>query len=415
MLFIYSLESQIYSLECCTEFELLTICLRLLTMNNKYPQIHYIYNRYRKATVTKQAVVEMRITYNYKQKWISTGIWLYPNQWKNGMIVNHPDILQVSQTLDKLLTDVRQIILDMSREGNIDIMDIPNRLKKLNTPKISFLEFCKVRAGIRKYGRKKDSQERYDRFLRLFTDWGRIVEFEDINDSNIIIFDKYLEDTGMKPYSKWNNYHRFLNSFIIDAIDEGYIKRNPYKWVNIDKQKKSHGIERCLTPEEFRRLKTAKMPTESIEKIRDVFVFQTYTCLSYSDLKEFNPKMIQEVKGINVYVGRRKKTNMTFTIPLLTPALDILHKYEGKLPVISNVKYNAYLKIVAQTAGIDKKLSSHWARHTGATILLNEGAPMQIVSKICGHSSTRITEQVYAKLLDGTVVDAIQEIEDKLI
>lgn len=56
-------------------------------------------------------------------------------------------------------------------------------------------------------------------------------------------------------------------------------------------------------------------------------------------------------------------------------------------------------------------VSSHWARHTGATLLLNEGVPMQIVSKICGHSSIKITEQVYAKLLDETVVDAISELD----
>jgi integrase len=153
------------------------------------------------------------------------------------------------------------------------------------------------------------------------------------------------------------------------------------------------------------------MPTECIERVRDVFVFQTYTCLSYSDLLEFDSRMVQEVKGVNVYVGSRIKTNMTFTIPLLSPALDILHKYNGKLPVISNVKYNEYLKIVAQAAGIDKPLTTHWARHTGATLLLNEGVPMQIVSKICGHSSTKITEQIYAKLLDETVVKAIQDLK----
>ena len=77
------------------------------------------------------------------------------------------------------------------------------------------------------------------------------------------------------------------------------------------------------------------------------------------------------------------------------------------------MKYNEYLKVVAQAAGIDKPLSSHWARHTGATLLLNGGTDMRIVSKICGHSSTRITEQVYAKLLDETVVDAVASYEKK--
>lgn len=383
-------------------------------MNNKVPQINTVFDRRKVASLKKKASIELRITYNYKQKWISTGIMLYSNQWKDGKIVNCPDILQVSQTLDKLLTDVRQVILDMLKEGNIDIMAIPDRLKKLNAPKISLLEFCNQRAEIRMYGKKKDSKERYNRFIRLFTAWGKIKDWEDINDKNIIDYDKYLESTGMKAYSKWNNYHRFLNSFIIDAIDEGFLKRNPYKWINIVKNKHSKGIERCLTPEEFRKVKNLPMPTESIERVRDVFVFQTYTCLSYSDLREFDSKMIQKVKGMSVYAGKRIKTTITFTIPLLSPALDILHKYEGKLPIISNVKYNEYLKIVAQTAGIDKPLSTHWARHTGATILLNEGVPMQIVSKICGHSSTKITEQVYAKLLDETVVDAIQEVKDNI-
>ena len=73
--------------------------------------------------------------------------------------------------------------------------------------------------------------------------------------------------------------------------------------------------------------------------------------------------------------------------------------------------YNQYLKVIAQAASIDKPVSTHYARHTGATLLLNEGIDMRIISKICGHSSTKITEQVYAKLLDETVVDAIKKLK----
>ena len=68
-----------------------------------------------------------------------------------------------------------------------------------------------------------------------------------------------------------------------------------------------------------------------------------------------------------------------------------------------------WVEIVAQAADINKPVRTHYARHTGATLLLNKGIPMQIVSKICGHSSTKITEQVYAKLLDETIVDAIKK------
>ena len=82
--------------------------------------------------------------------------------------------------------------------------------------------------------------------------------------------------------------------------------------------------------------------------------------------------------------------------------------------MLSNVNYNKYLKVVAQAAGIDKQLTTHWARHTGATILLNEGIDMETVAKILGHSSTRITRSTYAKLLDSTVADKMLEAEEKL-
>ena len=190
--------------------------------------------------------------------------------------------------------------------------------------------------------------------------------------------------------------------------------RNPYKWLHIEKDKQTSGIDKCLTPQEFDKLKKAKMPTDSLERVRDLFVFQTYTCLRYSDLARFNSNNIAIISGIEVYKCTQKKTKKAAIIPLLKPALDILNKYKGFLPIISNVKYNEYLKAVAQISSIDKPLSTHWARHTGATILLNEGVDMKIVSKICGHSSMKVTEQIYAKLLDETVVDAIKNKKSNL-
>ena len=383
-------------------------------MNNKLPQIHLIYNRYRKASETQKAVVEIRVTYDYQQKYISTGIWLYPNQWNKGRIVNCDNIVQLSQTLDTLVSNVRQVLIEMLHEGTVDLKCIQERLNRKELEKMTFTDFCRQRAAVRKYGKEKDTQQRYDRFIRMFSKWGKIETFSDIRDDKIIAYDMHLSESGMTPYSRWNNYHRFLDSFIRDAISEGLVSRNPYNWVNISRDKKSAGLEKCLTPNEFRQLRNSDMPTKCLERIRDLFVFQTYTCLRYSDLARFNTDDITIIEDTPVYKFLQKKTRKDTTIPLLQPAMDILDKYNGHLPVISNVKYNEYLKVMAQSAGIDKPISSHWARHTGATILLNEGVDMKIVSKICGHSSTRITEQIYAKLLDETVIDAIKKKEDNL-
>lgn len=379
------------------------------------PIVTLVYNRRHSATTTKEAAVELRISYRKQQKYMSTGIRLLPKHWHRGRVVNRFDAAQINQTLDKLVADVRTVILKMMEEGTIDIYSIPDRLNLLHIGDIRFLDFCEKRADVRSFGKSHDSKTRYERFMTKFRLWGGIQDWSDITEEKIIAFEGHLASLGMKPYSRWNNYHRFLNSFILDAISEGYLRRNPYRWVQINKEKSNGGIGKYLTPDEFSKIRNANLATDSLKKVRDVFVFQTYTCLAYVDLASFDPKKIQEVKGMKVYIGKRGKTKETFTIPLLTPALDILAKYKNKLPIISNVKYNEYLKVVAQSVGIDKPVSSHWARHTGATLLLNEGGmDLKIVAKILGHSSSKITEQVYAKLLDETVVDAMASFENKI-
>ena len=156
-------------------------------------------------------------------------------------------------------------------------------------------------------------------------------------------------------------------------------------------------------------------PTAYLRHARDMFVFQTYTCLSYTDLASFDPSRISVVKGKRMYVGHRGKTRQEYMFLVLQPAWDVLERNGGSLPMMSNVKYNECLKVLAVMAGIEKPLSSHWARHTGATMLLNSGVDMEIVSKVLGHSSTKITREVYAKLLDETVADAMSEFERRLV
>ena len=382
---------------------------------NSTPLVALVFNRRHTATTTKEAAVELRVSYQKEQKYMSTGVRLLPKHWRRGMVINRVDAIQLNQTLEKLVVDVRKVILQMMDDGNIDIFSIPDKLKRLRSGNLTFLDFCDTRMKIRQYGKAVDSQERYTRFMKFFRSWGKIVEFEDITDLNIIALDEHLAARGLKPYSKWNNYHRFLNSFILDAIDEGYVKRNPYKWVRIEKEKSKGGIGKYLSPQEFAKVRDMKLPTESLQRVRDLFVFQTYTCLSYVDLSTFDAEKIEKVKGMKVYIGTRAKTSQTFTIPLLKPALAILKKYNNHLPIISNVKYNEYLKVVAQNASIDKPVSSHWARHTGATLLLNSGdVPMNIVQHILGHASQRMTEQVYAKRLDESIVDAMAKIDGKI-
>lgn len=380
----------------------------------RVPILSFVYNRKHTATRDKAATVDLCIRYDYREKVMSTGVRLLPREWHKGTVTNRPDAAELNKALEKMRTDVMRVINAMMDEGCINIREIPDRLELMHKEGMTFIEFCHSRAEVRKYGRAKDSQERYDRFLRYFVQWGKIRFFSDVTDRNIMLMDEDLKKRGMVAYSKWNNYHRFLNSFIIDAAESGLLSRNPYRWLNIDKGKTSTGLHKYLTLDELHAIATAKMGTECLSKVRDLFVFQTYTCLAYTDLAAFDFTKARKEDDRMVYTGRRGKTGQEFTFLILRPAMRILKKYKWRLPLLSNVNYNKYLKVVAQTAGVDKPITSHWARHTGATILLNEGVDMETVAKILGHSSTRITRSTYAKLLDDTVVRKMKEAERRL-
>lgn len=390
-------------------------------MGTQTPILKFVFDRNKRASANKEGSVELRITYNRKQRYITTGIRCYPKQWKNGTVTNRLDALELQQSLDQIMTNARRIINEVMSNGEFDMQTVISKIvgsQKKDIPEKNntqlLMPFFIEKTAIRKYGRSADSQERYDRFLRWFADWNGMQTFSDLTEANILRMDKVLREKRMKPYSIWNNYHRFLNSYILDAIEEGIIKTNPYKKLHIDKDKKSDGLSKYLTKEEFMRIAALNPPTEYLARTRDLFVFQTYTCLAYTDLAHFNPEKIRDVNGHKMYIGKRGKTKQEFMFMLLPAALKILDKYHGKLPIISNVKYNAYIKVLAMMAGIHKPVSSHWARHTGATLLLNSGASMEIVSRVLGHSSTKITREVYAKLLDVTVANAMQALSDQL-
>lgn len=376
--------------------------------------VKVVFDRNKRATKIREGAVEIRLSQDRRAMYYNTGVRLLPHHWHDGQVIGRRDAHQVQSLLDNVMQRVRKTMASMVDEGDCTLVALISRLRQQERGELSFLEFAMERSKIRCYGKTVDSRKRYERFIKFLISWGRIERFSDITDAVILEMDELLVSRKMKPYSRWNNYHRFLNSFILDAIDAGYMTRNPYRWLHIDKEKTGGGLGKYLTAEEFRRIEQLETSVPHLARVRDLFVFQTYTCLSYTDLAAFDASKIQQIDGHPVYTGKRGKTGQQFTFLVLRPAMDILERYGHRLPIISNVKYNEYLKALALMAGIDKPLSSHWARHTGATMMLNEGGiDMEVVAKILGHSSTKITRQVYAKLLDETVVKAMSKMEEK--
>ena len=392
----------------------------------RQPILTYIYNRYRKASPTRDAVVELRIAYNNKQKYLSTGIRLFPKEWQRGRVVNRLDAAIINKTLDKLMADVRTVIYEMIDDDQIDIFGIPAKLAAKRRKTMTFIEFFKEKAEIRKHGIGKIAQGRYDLVPRVLDGFGRITSFSDLTPNNIVAFDKFLTKKGIKATSRWHNYHKYIRRFITEAIKEGFLERDPYDGVRLDHGNYDHSIEKFLTVEELKKLREAKMPCERLERVRDLFIFQCYTCLSYEDLRRFDMSLITAENDRKIYYDHRKKSSVRLCFPLLGPALEVLERYNG-LPkslttrgktsgnILSNTNYNKYLKEIAEPAGLSQRLTTHWARHTGATMLLNAGVQPEVIAIVGGWKNTKVLMKIYAKMQEKTVIKAVNDVEHKII
>lgn len=368
------------------------------------PHLTLIYDRKGQGTKTKPAVVELRISANGVRKYVSTKVMLLPKEWSNGSVVGRTDWKELNEQLQIIKRKASEIITRMMEEGNLDLNAVPNLLKEELLQQQTFIEYAKELAERRYKTISEGTRRHYELVIVFLEKWKGIVCFSDVTEKNIIKMDNELIGRGLKECTRWN-YHKIVKFFILQAIEDGLIKKNPYTRLDIKKGNED-GLKRYLTPAEFHRFEACIIPNESLRKVRDLFVFQTYTLMSYADLAAFRIENCVTMGNQIVYKAQRTKTGQDFTTVLLRPAMVILQRYGNKLPIISNVKYNAYLKVAVMYAKIDKKVSTHWARHTGATILLNEGnIPMHIVQHILGHASIRETERTYAKVLDETIVE----------
>ena len=189
------------------------------------------------------------------------------------------------------------------------------------------------------------------------------------------------------------------------AVRYGYITSNPAASFGL----KLDSVNKVgLTISEVNLIESLALNSQRLEEVRDVFLFQCYTGLAYSDLKSLNREDIVDEGDEEVWIKmNRQKTNNSFSVPLMPIAMQIYYKYKDRgkdtlLPVMSNQKMNDALKIIQGIAGITKTLTTHLGRHSFAMITLNNDVPIDTVSRMMGHSTIRTT-QIYAKVMDTKI------------
>ena len=202
------------------------------------------------------------------------------------------------------------------------------------------------------------------------------------------------------------------------CIKNSYITKDPFVGFKISFKKTNRVY---INNEELYILKNIKL-NNSLNKVRDIFLFACYTGLSYIDLYNLNIKNIQiGIDNLKWLFIKRQKTDIPSNVPILPPALIILNKYliqnniNRIFPMISNQKTNRSLKEIAHLCNFNKKLTFHSARHTFATtITLTNGVPIETVSKMLGHNNIKTT-QIYARVIDSKISSDMLKLRQKFI
>lgn len=385
--------------------------------------------------INKKGLVPLicRITYKSQRKDFSTGLFINPNYWdsksqkakppneENTFINNELSliknkinqaffVLQIKE-IDFSANDIYNQYAGISLTTEKSVLEVfalhiqkQEKLIGIDTTEVSVAKFRQTQKHLKSF--ILHNYKKKDYLLK------------DLKSSFIAEFEYYLKaEKKFKHHTIYKTIQRFRQIIKI-AVASDFLSKDPFLLHKNPKPKKEVIF---LTPEELKSLEKHSFSSVRLQQVADMFIFCCYTGLAYSEMAKLESKHIEQGFDGNKWIRMiRDKTDKTISIPLLPKAISILEKYQENdnvllLPVVSNQRFNSYLKEIADIVGIKKNLTHHIARKTFATtVLLYNDVPMEIVSELLGHSEMSITQAHYGKIVQKKVSEHILKLKGKL-
>lgn len=391
-----------------------------------------IYNHRGRFSKDGTAPLEVRVTVDRRAYYINTGVCVRPREWKFDKIVNRQDSEELNDRVGIMLARVDGIINEHLKTGTETDIDFKDMRRQVKSPdkrrKIENADdmLAWMEDEVKRLGHSKGTISHYGTLLARLAEYGHLRRWSDLSVEAISRWDEWLHtikkrqsnvEIKMKMPAKTisqgavHNYHKNMRALLARALKFGIIQSSPYERMRGDIERGDIETVEFLTDEERDRIE-ALMLTEGrvIAASRDMFIFQCYTGMAYSDMMAFSLKKCRQDGDTLTYSAPRVKTDVWFYIQMLPKALAIAEKYGGSMPNVCNEVFNRKLKDIAKMAGITKKLTTHVGRHTFATWALKNGIPIERLAKMLGH--TKITQtQRYAKVLATDVYSEFEKLK----
>ena len=363
----------------------------------------------------------------------STRLYIRPEIWdKDAQCVRgtSEDAVLINRRLQDITVELKSIERKLyEADGNVSLDEIYSLYKNKTANEHTLCGIFRERIKrMESLVGKEYSPSTLQKFREVFAHVERYIQnlykSTDIPIRRVdYFFVKQFEDTllsqGLKAITI-NKIMQRLRQMVVYAFKCNYIQQDPFVEYRPLKERKRLVF---LTQEELKLLEDYHFAQQRLEEVKNIYLFSVYTGLAYHEAQALQPKHI--VKGFD---GRnwinlvRQKTDREITVPLLPQAEKLTIWFERFCkvneyvqPRISNQKVNSYLREIAEVVGIDKKLTHHTARKTFATtILLYNDVPIEVVSKLLGHSDISVTQRSYAQVLNKNISNHIGRLEKVL-
>ena len=404
--------------------------------------------------IVENVPIRMRVNFASKRIEFTTGYRIDAAKWdtdkqrvRNGCTNKlKQSASEINASLLGYYTEVQEIFKKFEVE---EIIPTPEQIKEAFNAQHKPIEEVKQRKStpnafykafdefVRDCGRQNDwTDSTYEKFAAVknhLMNFRTELTFDFFDEKGLNDYVTYLRDVKEMRNSTIGKQLSFLKWFLRWAFKKGLHQNNAY-----DRYKPKHKSTQkkiiFLTWEELNKLREFEIPAakQALDRVRDVFLFQCFTGLRYSDV--FNLRK-SDIKGDHIEVTT-VKTSDSLIIELNNHSKAILDKYKDVafeddkvLPVITNQKMNDYLKELAELAGIDEPvrqtyyrgneridevtpkyalLGTHAGRRTFICNALALGIPPQVVMKWTGHSDYKAMKP-YIDIADDIKVNAMSK------
>jgi site-specific recombinase XerD len=411
-----------------------------------------------KATKDGKAPIYARITIDGKDDEISLGRKTLPEFWdtKNKIVtsggmeakVTNQRILQIQTDLDRhfmvlqtqhedvtpaMLKNVYKGLPALHKKGKVPEQS-PDQQTLLGYFDSFIAKFAiQVEKGLRDKGTLRQwttTRSKVVSFL-AFRYRAKDIHLTDIDHSFADDFYDFLTLHVPEPLAEITakKHVKKTRQILKIAIRKKVIASNPLEGFNCS------GGDKEVQPLELDQVEAIyrkRLKIQRLDKVRDAFIFQCFTGFAYQDIYNLSPENIVRVgrKGERWLIKERGKTQVPEMVPILPIVEELIEKYKDHpdckannrlMPINSNYRYNVYLKELADICGItfenisvnNQEFNTHLARHTFANIMLNNGVPLEDVSKMLGHKSIRTTQK-YARVNKYRISENVAGVAEKL-